>query len=62
MFASTPLVPDSPVWPETAMSTSSKSSGEKLMFETFELIYMFPTRNPSSSDTPSPGRPPCAET
>src|SRR5947208_354973 len=32
------------------------------MFDTFELMYMLPTRRPSSSETPSPGSAPCAET
>ena len=61
-FISTPLVPDSPLWPENEMFTSSYRSGERLMFVRFELRYMLPMRMPSIIDTPSPGSPPCTDT
>ena len=57
-----PLVPVSPLCPESWTSTWSKSSGERLMFVRFELKYMLPMRRPSNSDTPSPVTLPCAWT
>src|SRR3954467_2132929 len=44
------------------MSTWSNSSGDRLMFVRFDDRYMLPMRSPSTIDTPSPARLPCADT
>jgi hypothetical protein len=54
----TPLVAASPVWPETWMSTWSKSSGEKINPDRPACPVLLPARRPSTSCSSSPARPP----